>query len=267
MAVLKLPRPACWNEGLATRLIGRRLVYFDRVDSTSVQAMRLAEHGEPEGTVVLADEQLAGHGRMGRTWHSAPGLGIWMSLILYPEQTVRAARLLPQIACAAVAKALLHWTDGVGIKWPNDLLLGGRKVCGILTEGGETNGRVSRAVLGIGINVNHQKADFPPMGDNTATSLRLALGRPVARAELFCNVLEAFEPLYLEWKATRKSEETLRLCRRYSCVIGRPVRLIRQGTECGASVLGLDEQGGLIVRYENGDSGIVQAGELSLRLV
>lgn len=196
-AFLDTLRPA----PLRTQVVGSRIVVRDRVDSTNTRALTAVG----DGVVIVAEEQTAGRGRRGRRWHSAPGLGLWFSVGLEgpPEG-------LPFAGTLAVAFALRNLQaaprDQVRVKWPNDVLIGGAKCAGVLAES-----RSGRSALGIGLNVNHEMADFPPELQESAGSLRIAAGHAWERGRVLHAVLEALdaqilalrgsgiEPLWREW--------------------------------------------------------------------
>ena len=181
---------------LSTRWLGRRLVCVPSTGSTSNDVAALARDGAPEGAVVIADTQTAGRGRLGRTWASARGVNLYMSVLLRPRVLPAAAPQLSLVAGLAVARAL----EGEGlrprIKWPNDVLLDGRKVCGILTELEAEADRVAFVVVGIGVNLNSRLEHFPAELHDKATSVFLATGRTVARAAFAARLLEELERCY-----------------------------------------------------------------------
>jgi BirA family biotin operon repressor/biotin-[acetyl-CoA-carboxylase] ligase len=182
--------------GLQTQVIGRHLHCYEVVGSTNDVAFDLAAQGAPEGTVVLAEGQTAGRGRQGRTWHSPPGVGITMTCILRPPLPAPELWKVTALASVAVCRAIAAQTGLRPIvKKPNDVLVEGRKVCGILTEA-----RRDTVILGIGISVNHGWADFPEALHDIATSLRIASGRKVDRTGLLRKALEALDTGYGELK-------------------------------------------------------------------
>ena len=178
-----------------TDWIGKKIYYYDETDSTNVRASRLAEEGAEHGTLVVADQQDAGKGRRGRGWSSLPGTGIFMTLILKPELNPSNASMLTLVAAMAVAKGITRCTGmEAKIKWPNDIVINGKKVVGILTEMSAQMDYVNHIVVGIGINVNNES--FPEEIAQNATSLLLQSGKRVNRAALIEAVWEEFEKYY-----------------------------------------------------------------------
>ncbi|MGE5673797.1 MAG: biotin--[acetyl-CoA-carboxylase] ligase [Mycobacterium leprae] len=248
---------------LQTRRLGRSVVYRPEVDSTNRLAKELARDGAADGLLVVADTQSAGRGRLGRSWQTPAGSAIAMSLVLRPNLPARAMPRITLTAAVAVAEAIEQVTGAaVGIKWPNDLQLGGRKLCGILTEGEPGN----FAVLGIGLNVNVPAAAFGADVRETATSLLIELGRPVARAALVAGILRALE-CRLDQLLSGDFATLLDEWRRYSVTLGRPVRVLSaDGSHRFDGVAeAVDEEGALVVRRADGILERVLAGEVSIR--
>lgn len=204
------------KEGLRTELIGRRIIYYKTVDSTNSKARELAEKGEGEGAVVIAETQTSGRGRTGKRWYSKESKGIWMSLILRPEKAIDSSTLLTSIGCAAVARAIKKQAIEAQIKQPNDIYINGKKVCGLLLElSGEVD-RVEYAVLGIGVNVNQNEGDFPAELKGQVTSLRIEAGQNVRRKELLCDILNRFEKMYFSYKESGSCEEAANYCKEHN---------------------------------------------------
>lgn len=238
------------KDKLCDNRIFNRIVHFNTIDSTNNKARELAEKGEPEGTVVVAEEQTCGRGRSGRKWYSQAYKGIWMSVILRPETDMQSASYITQIACTAVGKAIKNITDNVEVKWPNDVYLNNKKICGILTEASGEIDKVDYIIVGIGINVNQEKDDFPDIPENSVTSLEMEVG-DVTRKNLFCDVLRLFETLYLDYKEKGSSEESVTFCRENSNIIGKDAFLTLGGKNIPVKVTGINSKGELTVLYEN----------------
>nr|WP_325185627.1 biotin--[acetyl-CoA-carboxylase] ligase [uncultured Oscillibacter sp.] len=251
-----------------TALVGRTLQCFDELDSTNLRAKQLALAGAPDGAVVTADCQTAGRGRMDRSFQSPRGKGVYLTALLRPD--LPPERLLPVTAMAGVAVCdAVEELCGVrpGLKWPNDPVLGGKKLCGILTElslEGET-GRVQYLVLGIGVNVGQTAGDFTPEVAEMATSLAMALGRSVSRPALAAAEIRALDRLYADLLEGNLAPY-LAACRRDCVNLGRTVQLISpDGTRETARALDIDDDFSLVVRGSAGEVKTVRSGEVSVR--
>ena len=250
-----------------TDRVGRTLVCLEEVDSTNLYAKQLAAEGAADGTVVVADRQTAGRGRLGRSFQSPGGRGIYLTALLRPN--LPPERLSPVTAMAGVAVCrAVERICGVspGLKWPNDPVLEGKKLCGILTElslEGET-GRVQDLVLGIGINVSQRPEDFTPEVREMATSLAQALGRPMSRPALAAEVIREVDQLYAAL-AAGELEPYLAEYRRRCVNLGRTVRLLGPGGGETAEALDIDADFGLVVRTADGTVRSVRSGEVSVR--
>lgn len=247
------------SANLGTQFTGKRVIYFSSLPSTMLAAREEARSGAVEGTVILADEQSAGRGRRERTWLSPKG-GVALSVILRPRLPELPSLIM--VASLAVVHSIAA-TTGLApqIKWPNDVLIDGRKVCGILIENELRGERVERAVIGIGINVNMRMADFPEI-EPIATSLSDELGRTLSRLELVRRLLVELEKKYLALRSGRAVFEEWRAT---LATLGRRVQV-----SMGAETLeGIAEEvardGSLLLRQPDGSLTRVVAGEVSLR--
>lgn len=250
---------------LRTERLGKKLICLDSVDSTNNYLKRLAMEGAEDGTVVVADEQTAGRGRLGRSFQSPPGAGIYMSFLLRPQ--VEPARAVNLTACTAVAMCdAVQAACGLRpqIKWTNDVLLSRRKICGILTEmsvEGET-GALQYVVVGIGVNVNQALEDFPEDIRHIAGSVAMAAGERVDRGRLTAEIINAMDKMYAGWLEGVWSVDRYRA----DCAtLGREVRVIRGDTQRVAVAEAVDDDFGLVVRYEDGTRETVVSGEVSVR--
>lgn len=251
-----------------TEVVGRELHCFAEVDSTNTYLKKLALTGAEDGAAAVADCQTAGRGRMDRTFQSPRGKGIYLSVLLRPE--LPPERLLPVTAlCGVAVSRAVERVCGVQprLKWPNDPVVNGRKLCGILTEmalEGES-GRLQYLVLGVGVNVGQTAADFTPDVAAIATSVNEAAGRGVSRSALAAALLEEIDRLYAALRRDDLSEylETYRAL----CVnLGKTVQLIRpDGTREVALAEAIDEQFSLVVRREDGTRETIRSGEVSVR--
>ena len=263
MKVMKLDKERLEHE-LKTEWAARNLCCFDAVDSTNLELIRLAKEGAPHGTLVIADSQMAGKGRMGRKWISPPGSGIWMSLLLRPEISPQSASMLTLVAALAVVEGIRGETGlNPQIKWPNDVVLEGRKICGILTEMSTEAGAIRYVIPGIGINVN--MTEFPPELTETAASLRMVLGRPLKREPLIVRVMEAFEKYYARFLETEDLSGLMEEYNRCSVNLGRQVRVLDGASPYQGEAMGIDSQGSLVVKMADGRLRRVISGEVSVR--
>lgn len=252
------------EEYLTTNFIGRNIYYFDSLDSTNTKAKEMAID-EEEGTVVVAEEQIKGKGRLGRNWVSPKGKGIWMSIILKPNMLPSEVAKLTLIGAAAVNKALEEMGIISYIKWPNDIVIQGKKVCGILTEMSCELNIINYVIMGIGINVNLLKEDFSQELVDKATSLKEITGRDLDRKRLLASVLNHFENLYLPFKQRGDISATIDISRGKSLLIGKEIRILRGNDEKIGRALDIDEQGGLIIEYKDGTREHIFSGEVSIR--
>ena len=243
-----------------------RIQYYPSLDSTNLECRRLAEKGAPDGTVVIADCQTAGRGRLGRSFESPQGLGLYLSVLWHPH--CAAESLLPLTALAAVAAVrAVERVSGIrcGIKWPNDLVLHGKKVAGILTESSLCeNGAVSCVIVGIGINLRQRPGDFSPDVAVIASSLEAESGTSVDGAALADALIAELDTLYAE--ALPHPERWVAEYRAACLNPGRAVQVIRpDGTRLRARALDIDAQFGLMVQYPDGTVETLRSGEVSVR--
>lgn len=248
---------------LAGRRIGSLLCYRESVDSTNRVALQLAREGAAEGTVVLADAQTAGRGRLNRAWQSPPGSNLYFSVILRPPVAPSDASQITLLAGVAVAEAIAKvCAAGVGIKWPNDVRIHGRKVCGILTEMRKASGK-GVVIVGIGMNVNIRKGDFDPGHCDTATSLREETGRDHSRENLFVLLCERLEEWYETFLhagfAPVRAAWLL-----WSEMAGRPVRILFQDEVQEGVVEGIDRDGALLISDGRGEIRRITAGDATI---
>jgi BirA family biotin operon repressor/biotin-[acetyl-CoA-carboxylase] ligase len=252
---------------LAPHLTGswRDVRWFAEVDSTQRVARDLARAGAAEGTVVIAEAQTAGRGRLGRTWHSPPGQNLYCSIVLRPRLAPAAVPQIALVAGVAVAAAIQEVTGVTPrIKWPNDVLVEGRKVSGILTEMEAEVDRVHHVVAGIGVNLNATRSAFPPDLRGKVTSLRLVTGKPVDRAAFTGRLLAALEPRYGRFLGAgfallRPEWES------YSCLTGTEIRVASPEGEVAGRVVGLDDDGALMLQLPDGTTSRIVAGEVTVR--
>ena len=252
------------DEYLRTQYIGRKVYYMNKVSSTNIKAKDMAME-EEEGTVIIAEEQTEGKGRLGRNWVSPKGKGIWMSIILKPKVEPTKVAKITLIGAAAVNQGLKDMRIKSYIKWPNDIVIENKKVCGILTEMSCELNMINYVIMGIGINVNLDKKDFQEELINKATSLKEVVGYELDRKRLLACILNNFEKLYIPFKEKGDISKTIEIARRESVLLGKDVQIIRGDIRRIGRVLDIDEEGQLIVEYENGKIEEVFSGEISIR--
>lgn len=238
------------------------IVLLDVTDSTNRVAMEMAENGALHGTVVVADAQTAGRGRMGRRWESPAGKNLYVSLLLRPSVPTVDAPSLALVAGVALADAVEAVGVPAALKWPNDLYCGGRKAAGILAEMASDADGVRHVVVGVGLNVNMEEVDFPPDLRGTATSLRILAGRMFRRVDVLARLLDAFGARYAEF--LRGGFASLRDgWDRRDFLRGRRVLLRRQGGEGWGAADGLDTSGALRFLPDGGPAiELVHSGEI-----
>jgi len=250
-------------KGLETKSFGRNLLWLEKTTSTNDVVAELARQGAPEGTVVAAETQTKGRGRQGRRWSSTAGKSLAFSILLRPKLH---ADELPEITLAsavAVAKTLEDFHFKPQIKWPNDLLLEGRKVCGILTEMGPKKDKMASVVLGIGVNLNQTARDFPKELGGIATSLYRMSGRKINRARFFQKLLGHLEESY-RWVTERHFSRVLSEWKKRAVTLGKQVKVSQHHHVFYGQVLGADEKGALLVRNDLGMVERVTSGDVQI---
>jgi len=243
---------------------GQEVVYFDLTDSTNVQARILAEQGAAHGTLVVADRQTGGKGRRGRSWDSPGGEGIFMSLLLRPQVNVMNVSMLTLVMALAAEKGVREATGLESrIKWPNDLVLNKKKICGILTEMSTEQMEIQYVIIGTGINVC--QTQFPEEIKTTATSLYLESGEKISRSKIIGCVMAAFEEYYEKFMET---EDMSGLMEEYNAKLvnlNNEVCILAPTGDFRGVSTGINKAGGLMVRLEDGSETEVISGEVSVR--
>ena len=250
--------------GLGTELLGQEIRVFPSLGSTNEQVKELAREGAGEGVVVIAEEQTSGKGRRGRKWHAPPGTGLWFSLLVKPQLQPNQAPFLTIIAALAVYQAIEQLLPGgdLIIKWPNDLLLGGKKICGILSELNADMGGINYAVIGIGVNVN--QTDFPDELVEIATSLQRYFNQPVDRTVLLQVILKWLEEYYRRLVAGDWAG-ILAAWKEHLAIEGKKVQIISGEQTYWGRVIELSSQGELVIKDEQGVIHTFWSGDVSLR--
>jgi BirA family biotin operon repressor/biotin-[acetyl-CoA-carboxylase] ligase len=241
-----------------------KIAYFDETDSTNTRAKLAAEAGEPSGTLFVAESQTGGKGRRGRAWVSPAGSGIWMSLLLRPEIKPYDASMLTIVAVMALVKAISEVTgESCKIKWPNDIVMGERKICGILTEMSAELEQINYVVVGIGINVN--TTDFDDSIKDMASSIFLQTGVHVKRSSIIAAFARHFSKYYDEFLENLNLSGLVEDYNESLINAGREVRIIERGGEYTATAVGIDETGMLEVKLPDGETKKIVSGEVSVR--
>ncbi len=257
------------EQNLSARLlekrIGNHIHFFQEVDSTNDVAFKLALSGAAEGSVVIAESQTRGKGRLKRQWQSPPGCNIYTSIVLRPEIDPVFAPQITLMTGVAVADILsLYCPGNVTLKWPNDVQIRGKKVCGILTEMSvSAPKKVNFVIVGIGVNVNIERADFDGSFRDIATSLKEEVGCKVSRLDLIVKLFDNLEDLYAG--LTKKGFVSIKdIWLKYSDVVGKQIRVVFNDNVQAGEVHGIDDFGALIISDENEVMRRVIAGDASI---
>ncbi len=254
--------PEAITSGLNTRVVGREVLVFRQVTSTNLLLADRASTGAEEGLVVLAEEQTAGMGRRQRRWFAPYGTSVLMSILLRPSIPAADGFLITMMASVATLNAIEAETGLVGaLKWPNDVLLHGRKTAGVLVESHIQSGAVVAAIVGIGINVNFDPAQIPDIPPG-ATSLMVEAGRPVPRVPLIRALLRRADDLYDLVKAGQ-GIQVVQLWRERLSTVGRRVRVLLPQETVEGVAEEVTYQGGLVIRLDDGSRRTVHAGEVA----
>lgn len=258
--------PETISPHIKAKKLGSEIICLDCVDSTNNYLKNLAASGAKEGTVVISDSQSGGRGRLGRSFISPPGKGIYLSVLLRPPYSPSELTSLTCFAAVAVCEAIEAVSDlNPGIKWVNDIVVGNRKICGILTEMSmeSESGRIQYIVIGAGVNVLQNANDFPEDVSEKASSLSM-LGCPdVSRSKLSAEMINALDRIYDS--LPNPDEKLWQKYREKSMTIGQDIRVIGSGNTRNAFAEGIDPDGGLIVRYTDGSRETLSYGEVSVR--
>ncbi len=255
-----------------TASLGKRLIVFNRLTSTNDFLKRLARRGAEAGTLVLADQQTAGRGRLGRSWQSPPGVGLWLSFILRPELSFEIVGALPLAISAVVAETLSAFCgEAFSVKWPNDILANNRKVCGILCEtqispaGDFANGsnQLDYVVAGIGINVNQRSSDFSSDWRRRAASLAMVAGHPLDRQNVLVTLVQHLDKALLV-NLPQTMPALLSHWRALCPELGKPIILQQSQTASTGIFDDIGDGGELILRLADGQRKAYSAGEVSL---
>ena len=245
------------------QLMGSKIVHFDEIDSTNNYAKKIANEGCRHGTIVIAEKQTLGRGRIGREWKSSNSEGLWFTIVLRPDLEPEDVQIVTIAASVAVVEGISE-SQGIvcGIKWPNDIILGDRKLAGILTELSAEPGHVNYVVVGIGININ--QSSFDDEIRNKATSLKLHTGKQVSRVKVLESILTRFENVY-NMILQGNTEEILDKWSKYSVTIGKEVKIIYKHMEYTGIAQSIASDGKLVVKCDDGEVRQISAGEVQVR--
>lgn len=250
------------TENLKTKWLAKKLVYLPEVDSTNQEVKRIA-CDYPNGTAVVAEKQTAGKGRLGRVWSSPKGTGLWFSILLKPNIAPNQIAGITLACGLGVCKAIRKYTGlNALIKWPNDIIIGNKKICGILTEMKAEADKISYAVVGIGINVN--TTEFEEDIKHKATSLSVEANKAIDRAELFKEIMVYLERSFDDYFSNPDevvSDEYIKLC----ATLGRNVAVARGNTAFNGKAVGVEATGDLLVEIADGTTIQVSSGEVTVQ--
>ena len=250
---------------LTTETIGRSIQHFLTLPSTQLVAHDEAQNGVMSGTVVIAEEQTAGRGRMARQWSSVAGKGIWMSVIIRPTLTPQQAPQMTLVAAVAVTRAIQEITGlEPDIKWPNDILINGKKVTGILTELQTDPDRVKSVILGIGMNVNQDEVDFPEDIIEIATSLKICTGVTIDRAKLVAKVFSFLE-LYTKMYEKHGFAPIKILWEGFANTTGKRIRAVMLNETIVGKALGISDEGVLEVLLDDGSVRGIYSADINIQ--
>lgn len=244
-----------------TKLLGKEVVYFDTIESTNDYAKKIAKE-HIEGTIVISEEQTSGRGRTGKIWHSNKGDGIYFSLILKPQIYPYEAPFITQIAAAGIINGFKNLGINALIKWPNDIVINSKKVCGILTEMAAEIDRIDFLVIGIGINV--KTIDFPEDVKTMATSI-LKEGYNLNRIDILKSVLEEFEKLYLDYTQNKNKHEVVKICKDNSAILGKEIYILKGSEKEKVKCIDITKEGNLLVVGKDQEIKQLISGEVSIR--
>ena len=250
-----IPTPCPWRD---------TVYWYDTIDSTNNRAKELAKKGARHGTVIIAGNQTEGRGRMGRSFSSPEGMGVYLSVILRPGCTPDKLMHLTCAAGVAAMKAVQAvYQVCPDIKWANDLVLGGKKLGGILTELIFKGNVVDYAIVGIGINCCQRQEDFPEELQDIATSLLIQTGKKISPAILAAALTEQL--FHMDWTLFSGKEQLMETYRRHCITLGKEIVILQNDTKYTATAFDIDTDGGLIARFADGSEKVINSGEVSVR--
>lgn len=249
---------------LKTQVIGTKIHYFPKIDSSNTRAAQLAEDGAPAGTLVITDYQTAGRGREKRKWISPPNRNLLFSFVLQPPDSLQSILQITSVTAVALCDAIRKETGlHTVIKWPNDIRVGEKKLCGILTEMKTLKNKVEYVVIGMGINVNTQPEDFPVDLEDSATSIFIETRKIMSREKLLLAIVHSLDKWYLEI-IKYGIGGVLSQWKELSDMPGKLVRISNRSQKIEGYVLNLDADGGLLIRKKDGFTEKILSGEIEI---
>jgi BirA family biotin operon repressor/biotin-[acetyl-CoA-carboxylase] ligase len=248
-----IPRFEEMSGYLNTKIIGKKIIYFENIESTNIYAKKLAKEGISEGCVIVAGKQVKGRGRKNRIWSSPEG-GLWFSIILYPSIPPQNAMIITMVASISIFEAITKDINSksVAIKWPNDILVRGKKICGILTEFDAEMDRISYIVIGIGINVNNELKNGL---NDIATSFKIETGMKYSIVELLADILNNFDRNY-NYIKIRKLNYIKDLWLKYTNIVGKNIKVNYENSSLYGEVINVDNDGSLLIKTKEGEKRI-----------
>jgi len=247
-------------------LVGKTLETHSIIDSTNVRAKKLALEGAPEGTIIVSDVQTAGRGRMDRKWLSPDKKGLWMSVILKPDVSPERGTELTILAACAIVKTLReNFEFDTGLKWPNDVIVNGKKICGILSEIQADPDRINAIIVGIGLNVNLLEDDFPTEIRNISTSIFLETHTLYSRRELFVSLVKKLDALYCEYNVKKSIDFLMDYYKSCLLTLGKKVQVIEKTASYEAFAYDIHNDGSLLVRLRDGTEKRIFSADVSIR--
>lgn len=254
------------QNGLDTKFLGKKILHYDSVTSTNDLVKEYALKKEKAGLVIIGEEQVKGRGRRGRTWESPKGTGIWMSILLRPDIPPKDGPKFTLLSAVAVTKAIREITGiEAKIKWPNDIIIDNKKVCGILTEMNAEIDYINYVIIGIGINVNGKKEDFPKEVQDRAISLSQVKGQLVSRKDLVRSILKKIEDYYFQFTNVMDFTGILEEWKSLSCNLGKEVRATIKGKEIIGLAIDINKDGSLLLKKNDGEIVEVIYGDVRVR--
>jgi len=249
---------------LNTKFIGRNIQYFDTIDSTNKKTKEIAEEST-DGTVIISEEQTLGRGRLGRNWSSPKGKSLLISILIKPNIDPSKVSNITLVGAVALVKALEYFDIEGLIKWPNDIIINGKKIAGILTELSAEINQVNYVVMGIGVNLYTNEEEFPEDIRHKAGSILSETGKTINRKKFTGKFLNCFEKYYQEYFLGNNFDEVIKISKEKSILMGKEVKIVERNYSYEAKVLDITEKGHLLIEKKDGSKEEIYSGEVSVR--